>query len=251
MKHTIFTFEKDGLEFIYELRLTIQDIIDIERIIGANPINFNSNGKTIDVNKLGYLLFFSIRHTNRSITIDDSFNIIDDLGQKVIVDILIRLFTDMGILDDEEIPLDNSSPSSDYINNEPQTLESHYKRIYKDLIEQGVDTSNFWDMNNMEVKDLMVIAKGKNKNTAYYDFTQAATIAAFVGTMMSKKAKPPKLEKMYPGLFKDEIEKKESVDVKTIKAKANLDAWVANFERSIKLRQLQEKYNNNIGDKEE
>ena len=250
MKHTIFTFEKDGLEFIYELRLTIQDIIDIERLIGSNPINFNTDGRTISTHKLGYLLFFSMRHTNRSITIDDSFDIIDELGQKVILDIMIRLFTDMGIIDDEEIPHDDTSPSSDYINDKPQTLEAHYKSLYNDLIKQGVDISNFWDMNNMEVKDLMVIAKGKNKNTAYYDFTQAATIAAFTGSLMSKKAKPPKLEKMYPGLFKEEIEKKESVDVKTIKAKANLDAWVANFERNIKLRQLQEKYNNN-GDKED
>ena len=87
-----------------------------------------------------------------------------------------------------------------------------------------------------------------DQKQAYLD-----TVNSYIATVESKITTCENLLATYEAEIADfnkEIEKKESVDVKTIKAKANLDAWVANFERNIKMRQLQEKYNNN-GDKEE
>ena len=51
----------------------------------------------------------------------------------------------------------------------------------------------------------------RRRDRAYFDYTQAMTIGAFIGSMFSSKS-PPALEDLYPDLFDEEAEELEQIE---------------------------------------
>ena len=76
----------------------------------------------------------------------------------------------------------------------------------------GISEADFWEMTVGEAGRAIDAYNERRRDKAYFDYTQAMTIGAFIGSMFSSKA-PPKLEEIYPDFFggedKEELEQAE------------------------------------------
>ena len=75
----------------------------------------------------------------------------------------------------------------------------------------GVREADFWDMTVGEAARAIDAYNTRRRDRAYFDYTQAMTIGAFIGSMFSSKS-PPALEDLYPDLFDEEAEELEQIE---------------------------------------
>ena len=230
MKHTILTYNKHGIDpKIYYLRLSNQNLVDLERYLGKNPLTLIQDNSYPILEDMAAILYFAMSDMY-NITLGDAFDIIDDITLMSAIDVVIKLFFDMGIYSKDE-PKQDVVPSraNNYQPTVPPTIEKQITDMYNSFVEGGLDVKGFWDKTLGEVADEAKSHRASCKERAQFDYTQAALIAANVGEMFSSKKskKDDKLsiENVYPGLYTQE----EKDEAKSKRSEDNLLKWAQAF----------------------
>ena len=234
MKHTLLKVGEGFDTEIFFIRLSVQDLIDLERFLGKNPLNIiNDYPLTKDI---AMTLYFSLLHNHNDITLGDAYDLVDDIGKFETAKVIVKLFFDMGIYSKEEKvkqqKSQNSPASKPKKKTKPETVEEQIVDLYESFVESGLDTKGFWDKSMGEINNEINSHKAKCREKANFDYIQSALIAANIGEMFStKKGNKLTIDKVYPTLFDNNSPKPNSkqVDPKTAQAQANLMKWVQAF----------------------
>lgn len=229
MKHTLLAYNKHGIDpKIYYLRLSNQNLVDLERYLGKNPLTLIQDNSYPLLEDMAMILYFAMSDMY-NISLGDAYDIIDDITLMSAVDIIIKLFFDMGIYSKDE-PKEDTVPTraNNYKPVVPESLEKQITDMYNSFVEGGLDVTSFWDKTLGEVTAEIKSHRARCKERAQFDYVQSSLIAANIGQMFStKKSNDDKLsiENVYPGLYtqkdRDEAKSKRSID--------NLMKWANAF----------------------
>lgn len=249
MQHTYLVIKDEEDNLVgYPLRLTVQDLIDIERVIGRNPLIIFNEFPLPKLNEVMYVLYFAINHY-QTISLNDLYVLMDTYFTFTeTIEFTIKLYKDMGVFNDKpkKEQSDQKESKSMDSNSSPQTIEEQIVNLYDSFIEAGLSIENFWNKTLKELHGEINIHRSASRERANFDYIQSSLIAARVGELFSDKKSSinDKLEisKVYPNLF----DKKTVLDEKTAESKNNLMKWVEAFNRKKAL----EKAQNEIEEKE-
>lgn len=98
-------------------------------------------------------------------------------------------------------------------------------------INMGLDEERFWNMTIAEIQRFVNGATWRMKSQAQFDYMLGHLIGLSVARVMSKDAKYPPIEEVYPDLFAEEIKRKEEItreqqeEIKTQKSVNNFLAF--------------------------
>ena len=228
MNYTLISFDDNVFR---KVRLTLNDMVCIERYIKKNPLEIFS--KMPNIGDLAYIIFIGLLHYE-NITLDDIYDIIDDneLDVNYLSNLVITIFEDMGYL---EKPNKNSNKEKETVssNSSVQYVPKSFKEAMEELCENFTQvglSSTFWDSNMEEINSLFENYKKKLRDRSESDYMLAMMISTNVGLMLNGKGKKiPSVEEYFPGLYtKEEVERRKA-EARTNDAVRNLAKYTERF----------------------
>ena len=91
----------------YKLKLTVQNIISLEKTLGCNPVTIFGDGDTIpNLTNLIYVIHYSLLPYQHGITLKDTYSIIDEWiaeghTQIELLPIIVEVYRNSGLLPQE------------------------------------------------------------------------------------------------------------------------------------------------------
>lgn len=205
MKYTEFYLD-DGSR--YKLRLSLLDMIMIERRLGVNPLIVITEPSLMTTENIATIFDYALMHKH---TFDDACEIIDsitDSSCEELVLILAQLFRDTGFFDEENNSKETSNGEGDSKADnidKPKTLEQEIKDMLTNCLDLGISEDDFWDSTYGEIirlaKSINNRESNRLKEKAIFDLKLADLIGISVARLLSKETKLPTLEEAYPNIF--------------------------------------------------
>lgn len=247
---------------IYYLRLSLLDIVQLERLLGDSPLNIiqnamNSNRCNIGVEELIYILYVSLQGGDINYSIDDAYDIFDSYTENVgdissFIYILIRLFSDMGLIGDGSEYYDELIEDKDDIddNNEDVvvediTLETRFKRLLIRCLEAGITEEFFWNSTYGEMLRYMKAYSNRlhreRQDRAFFDYQLSNLIGISVSRLFSSDSSLPDISDVYPGIFEPPSEE-ELMAQEVMKMKARMIEYTEQHNAKKQLREIEELY---------
>ena len=214
MRYSIISFDDNKF---FDARITNNDMILIERYNKRNPLSIFST--TPPLGDLAFIIYMSLRHSS-DFTLDDIYDFIDenDLDLEVLTAMVIRLFKDMGYVEDkehlDESPVDiDESPQKDKESNAKQKEEIQtFKQITEKLLDSYLllgTSEEFWNSNLEEVTTRFERHRKLLRSTSESDYMLAMMITSNIGMMLNGKGKKMlSVEDFFPHLY-DEVDLEE------------------------------------------
>ena len=248
---------------IYNLRLTLIDVVQLERLLGESPLDilqkaaiYNAYGVSLE--DLVYILYVSLQGGETKYTIDDAYDIFDDYVDNVgdigsFLQTLVKLFTDMGFIsgdDDyydevvEDTESNNESNNEDVLE-EDITLETRFKRLLIKCLEAGITEEFFWNSTYGEMLRFMKAYSNRllreRQDKAFFDYQLSNLIGISVSRLFSSDSKFPEIHEAYPSIFEppstDEIAMAEAM-----RMKARMVEYTEQHNAKKQLKEIEELY---------
>ena len=247
---------------IYNLRLTLIDVVQLERLLGESPLDilqkaaiYNAYGVSLE--DLVYILYVSLQGGETKYTIDDAYDIFDDYVDNVgdigsFLNTLVKLFTDMGFIsgdDDyyEEVvkeEANNESNSEDVIEEEI-TLETRFKRLLIKCLEAGITEEFFWNSTYGEMLRFMKAYSNRllreRQDRAFFDYQLSNLIGISVSRLFSSNGKFPEIHEAYPSIFEPPSQE-ELMNLEAMKMKARMIEYTEHHNAQQQLKEIEELY---------
>ena len=235
---------------IYNLRLTLLDVVQLERLLGESPLNILLKSE-FNLEDLIMILFTSLNWGENSYTIDDAYDIFDDyidnvgdIGSFLLV--LINLFTDMGFISepaDEDNSADNES--DEVVVNEEITLEARFKDLLLKCLEAGITEEFFWNSTYGEMLRYMTAYSNRllreRQDRASFDYQLSNLIGISVSRLFSSDSHFPDLYEAYPTIFEKPSEAEESY-AKAMELKARMMEYTEHHRAKQQMKEIEELY---------
>jgi hypothetical protein len=245
---------------IYNLRLTIIDVVQLERLLGESPLNILQNATIsfgINIEDLVYILYVSLQGGEKTYTIDDAYDIFDDYIENVgdigsFLYFLISLFTDMGFIDGDDDYYDevvdessNNEDKSEDVLDEDITMESRFKRLLIRCLEAGITEEFFWNSTYGEMLRYMKAYSNRlhreRQDRAFFDYQLSNLIGISVSRLFSSDSSLPDISDVYPGIFEPPSEE-ELMTQEIMKMKARMIEYTEQHNAKKQLREIEELY---------
>lgn len=247
---------------IYNLRLTLIDVVQLERLLGESPLDILQKAATtrtfgVSLEDLVYMLYVSLQGGEINYTIDDAYDIFDayidnvgDVGS--FLNTLVKLFTDMGFIsgdDDyyEEVvkeEANNESNNEDVIEEE-LTLETRFKRLLIKCLEAGITEEFFWNSTYGEMLRYMKAYSNRllreRQDRAYFDYQLSNLIGISVSRLFSSNGKFPEIHEAYPSIFEPPSQE-ELMNLEAMKMKARMIEYTEHHNAQQQIKEIEELY---------
>ena len=215
----------------------------IERYNQRNPLDI-FNGTLPPKGDLIYILFIALRETGMYETLDDFYDFIDDIKIRVpeLTEIVLRLFKDMGFIEDIMEGNPDSSPNETTTSNSSDSKPKTFEQAMKELLgsyKQIGSADKFWTSNLEEVIHEFDVYKMQSRHLAENNYMLALMITSDIGLIMSGKKgqKIQPIEAFFPHLYsKEELEQRE-VQKRTQESVDNLMSFANRFKEAKKLKE--------------
>ena len=248
---------------IYNLRLTLIDVVQLERLLGESPLDIlqraaMSNIYGVSMEDLVYILYVSLQGGETKYSIDDAYDIFDDYVDNVgdigsFLQTLVKLFIDMGFIsgdDDyydevvEDTDANNESNNEDVLE-EDITLETRFKRLLIKCLEAGITEEFFWNSTYGEMLRFMKAYSNRllreRQDKAFFDYQLSNLIGISVSRLFSSDSKFPEIHEAYPSIFEppstDEIAMAEAM-----RMKARMVEYTEQHNAKQQLKEIEELY---------
>ena len=247
---------------IYNLRLTLLDVVQLERLLGESPLDILQKAATtrtfgVGLEDLVYILYVSLQGGETNYTIDDAYDIFDDYIDNVgdvgsFLNTLVKLFTDMGFIsgdDDyyEEVvkeEANNESNNEDVIEEE-MTLETRFKRLLIKCLEAGITEEFFWNSTYGEMLRFMKAYSNRllreRQDRAFFDYQLSNLIGISVSRLFSSNGKFPEIHEAYPSIFEPPSQE-ELMTLEAMKMKARMIEYTEHHNAQQQIKEIEELY---------
>lgn len=247
---------------IYNLRLTLLDVVQLERLLGESPLDILQKAATtrtfgVGLEDLVYILYVSLQGGETNYTIDDAYDIFDDYIDNVgdvgsFLNTLVKLFTDMGFIsgdDDyyEEVvkeEANNESNNEDVIEEE-LTLETRFKRLLIKCLEAGITEEFFWNSTYGEMLRYMKAYSNRllreRQDRAFFDYQLSNLIGISVSRLFNSNGKFPEIHEAYPSIFEPPSQE-ELMNLEAMKMKARMIEYTEHHNAQQQIKEIEELY---------
>lgn len=247
---------------IYNLRLTLLDVVQLERLLGESPLDIlqkaaMTQGFGVNMEDLVYILYVSLQGGEINYTIDDAYDIFDDYIDNAgdvgsFLNVLVKLFTDMGFISgdddyyDEVVEDDaNNESSNEDVIEEELTLEIRFKRLLIKCLEAGITEEFFWNSTYGEMLRYMKAFSNRlsreRQDRAFFDYQLSNLIGISVSRLFSSDSKFPEIHDAYPSIFEPPSEE-ELMSMEAMKMQARLIEYAEHHNAKKQLKEIEELY---------
>ena len=239
---------------IYKLRLTLIDVVQLERLLGESPLNIlyeATQGYNFNLEDLIMILYTALlQDGDKKYSIDDAYDIFDDYIENVgdvgsFFLVLLKLFEDMGFIsndNDEEDTEQNDSSNNDedeVVDSEDITLEARFSELLIKCLEAGITEEFFWKSTYGEMLRYMKAYSNRllreRQDKASFDYQLSNLIGISVSRLFSSDSKFPEIYDAYPSIFEPPSEE-ELAMAEVIKLQSRMEEYAAHHNANNKLK---------------
>lgn len=247
---------------IYKLRLSLLDVVQLERLLGESPLDvlqysISLNGYNICLEKLIYIFHASLQVEDTTYTLDDAYDIFDSYIENIgdvtsFLYVLVQLFTDMGFLGDSSEYYDEII-EDDIVDNEPDedvviddiTLETRFKRLLIKCLEADITEEFFWNSTYGEMLRYMKAfssrVKRERQDRAFFDYQLSNLIGISVSRLFSSESVFPEIHDVYPSIFEPPTEE-EIMNRRIAEMKAHMIEYTEHHNAQQQIKEIEELY---------
>lgn len=247
---------------IYKLRLSLLDMVQLERLLGESPLDtlqnaIQMNGRNVSLEKLIYILYASLQTDGQNYSLDDAYDIYDDYMVNVgdvtsFLYVLMCLFTDMGFLGDDKDYYDEIVDEEDDYNEDDEdvvvediTLEKRFKRLLIKCLEADITEEFFWNSTYGEMLRYMKAYSNRiqreRQDRAFFDYQLSNLIGISVSRLFSSDGSFPDIHDAYPGIFTPPSQE-EKMNQEAMKMKARMIEYTEHHNAQKQIQEIEELY---------
>ena len=243
---------------IYKLRLTLIDVVQLERLLGESPLNIlykATQGYNFNLEDLIMILYTALlQDGDKKYSIDDAYDIFDDYVENVgdvgsFFLVLLKLFEDMGFIsqnNDEDTTEDDSFDDKDeVVDSEDMTLEARFSDLLIKCLEAGITEEFFWKSTYGEMLRYMKaysnILLRERQDKASFDYQLSNLIGISVSRLFSSDSKFPEIYDAYPTIF-DPPSEEDLAMVEAMKMKARMIEYTEQHNAKQQIKEIEELY---------
>ena len=243
---------------IYKLRLTLIDVVQLERLLGESPLNIlykATQGYNFNLEDLIMILYTALMQDgDKKYSIDDAYDIFDDYVENVgdvgsFFLVLLKLFEDMGFIsqnNDEDTTEDDSFDDEDeVVDSEDITLEARFSDLLIKCLEAGITEEFFWKSTYGEMLRYMKaysnILLRERQDKASFDYQLSNLIGISVSRLFSSDSKFPEIYDAYPTIF-DPPSEEDLAMVEAMKMKARMIEYTEQHNAKQQIKEIEELY---------
>lgn len=203
---------------IYKLRLTLIDVVQLERLLGESPLNIlykATQGYDFNLEGLIMILYTALMQDgDKKYSIDDAYDIFDDYIENVgdvgsFFLVLLKLFEDMGFIsqnnEEETSENDGCDDEDEVVDSEDMTLEARFSDLLIKCLEAGITEEFFWKSTYGEMLRYMKAYSNRllreRQDKASFDYQLSNLIGISVSRLFSSDSKFPEIYDVYPTIF--------------------------------------------------
>lgn len=249
---------------IYKLRLTLIDVVQLERLLGESPLNIlykATQGYDFNLEGLIMILYTALLSDgDKKYSIDDAYDIFDDYIENVgdvgsFFLVLLKLFEDMGFINqnEEDTEQDNSSDNDEdeVVDSEDVTLEARFSDLLIKCLEAGITEEFFWKSTYGEMLRYMKaysnILLRERQDRASFDYQLSNLIGISVSRLFSSDSKFPEIYDAYPSIFEPPSEEEVAM-AEAMKIKARMLEYTEHHNAKKQIKEIEELYGIKLDD---
>lgn len=251
---------------IYKLRLTLIDVVQLERLLGESPLNilYKANqGYNFNLEDLIMILYTALlQDGEKKYSIDDAYDIFDAYVENVgnvgsFFLVLLKLFEDMGFIsqnnNEEDTEQDNISDNDndEVVDSEDITLEARFSELLIKCLEAGITEEFFWKSTYGEMLRYMKaysnILLRERQDKASFDYQLSNLIGISVSRLFSSDSKFPEIYDAYPSIFEPPSEE-ELAMAEAMKMKARMIEYTEHHNAKQQIKEIEELYGIKLDD---
>ena len=251
---------------IYKLRLTLIDVVQLERLLGESPLNIlykATQGYNFNLEDLIMILYTALLSDgDKKYSIDDAYDIFDDYVENVgdvgsFFLVLLKLFEDMGFIsqneeeDTEQDDNSNNNDADEVVDSEDMTLEARFSELLIKCLEAGITEEFFWKSTYGEMLRYMKaysnILLRKRQDKASFDYQLSNLIGISVSRLFSSDSKFPEIYDAYPTIFEPPSEE-ELAKAEAMKMKARMIEYTEHHNAKQQIKEIEELYGIKLDD---
>lgn len=243
---------------IYKLRLTLIDVVQLERLLGESPLNIlykATQGYNFNLEDLIMILYTALlQDGDKKYSIDDAYDIFDDYVENVgdvgsFFLVLLKLFEDMGFIsqnNEEDTTEDDSFDDKDeVVDSEDITLEARFTDLLIKCLEAGITEEFFWKSTYGEMLRYMKaysnILLRERQDKASFDYQLSNLIGISVSRLFSSDSKFPEIYDAYPTIF-DPPSEEDIAMAEAMKMKARMIEYTEQHNAKKQIKEIEELY---------
>ena len=243
---------------IYKLRLTLIDVVQLERLLGESPLNIlykATQGYNFNLEDLIMILYTALlQDGEKQYSIDDAYDIFDDYIDNVgdvgsFFLVLLKLFEDMGFIsqDNEEETNENDGcdDEDEVVDSEDMTLEARFSDLLIKCLEAGITEEFFWKSTYGEMLRYMKaysnILLRERQDKASFDYQLSNLIGISVSRLFSSDSKFPEIYDVYPTIFSPPSEEDIAM-AEAMKMKARMIEYTEQYNAKKQIKEIEELY---------
>lgn len=243
---------------IYKLRLTLIDVVQLERLLGESPLNIlykATQGYDFNLEDLIMILYTALLPDGeKQYSIDDAYDIFDDYIENVgdvgsFFLVLLKLFEDMGFIsqnNEEDTTEDDSCDDEDeVVDSEDITLEARFSDLLIKCLEAGITEEFFWKSTYGEMLRYMKaysnILLRERQDKASFDYQLSNLIGISVSRLFSSDSKFPEIYDAYPTIFSPPSEEDIAM-AEAMKMKARMIEYTEQHNAKKQIKEIEELY---------
>ena len=238
---------------IYNLRLSLIDVVQLERLLGESPLNILQKatiGYTFNIEDLVLILFTALNWGENTYSIDEAYDIFDayidnigDIGSFLLM--LINLFTDMGFIGESPADDNNDNENDEVVVNEEITLEARFKDLLIKCLEAGITEEFFWNSTYGEMLRYMQAYSSRllreRQDRASFDYQLSNLIGISVSRLFSSESHFPEIHEVYPTIFEAPSEAEEAY-ARAMEMKARMVEYTEHHNARQQIKEIEELY---------
>lgn len=251
---------------IYKLRLTLIDVVQLERLLGESPLNIlykATQGYNFNLEDLIMILYTALlQDGDKKYSIDDAYDIFDDYIENVgdvgsFFLVLLKLFEDMGFIsnndDEEDTEQDEGSDdgNNEDVDSEDITLEARFSELLIKCLEAGITEEFFWKSTYGEMLRYMKaysnILLRERQDKASFDYQLSNLIGISVSRLFSSDSKFPEIYDAYPSIFEPPSDEEKAM-LKTMEMKSRMEEYAAHHNAKQQIKEIEELYGIKLDD---
>ena len=243
---------------IYKLRLTLIDVVQLERLLGESPLNIlykATQGYNFNLEDLIMILYTALlQDGEKKYSIDDAYDIFDDyidnvgdIGSFFLV--LLKLFEDMGFIsqnnEEDTNENDGCDDEDEVVDSEDMTLEARFSDLLIKCLEAGITEEFFWKSTYGEMLRYMKaysnILLRERQDKASFDYQLSNLIGISVSRLFSSDSKFPEIYDVYPTIFSPPSEEDIAM-AEAMKMKARMIEYTEQHNAKKQIKEIEELY---------
>lgn len=249
---------------IYKLRLTLIDVVQLERLLGESPLNIlykATQGYNFNLEDLIMILYTALlQDGDKKYSIDDAYDIFDDYIENVgdvgsFFLVLLKLFEDMGFIsqnNEEDTTEDDSCDDEDeVVDSEDITLEARFSELLIKCLEAGITEEFFWKSTYGEMLRYMKaysnILLRERQDKASFDYQLSNLIGISVSRLFSSDSKFPEIYDAYPTIF-DPPSEEDLAMAEAMRMKARMIEYTEHHNAKQQIKEIEELYGIKLDD---